>query len=456
MKNATEKLCERIVGIGFDDLTDDALARARQLFLDGLAVAVAGTIKEDPPAILAAHAKEMGGNEIATVIGFDFKTGPVQAAYVNGSSMHVLDFEPMWSPANHQVSTSLPAVLALAEHKGGNGKDIAAALVKGIEMMGWLREASQQFVAKAMRFHPPGLVGPLGAAVAAGHMLGLKPQQLRHALGIASSRTGSLLGNAGTHTKSTHCGLACALGLDAAMLAARGFDANAEILEHDRGYVEMYFGRDVFRFDMLEKYGPPFRVVTPGYAIKMFPSQFGTHFGITAALELHAKIPDPSKIKAVRITGPMMPYIDRAKPETGLAGKFSYQYTVSCALLDGKIVMDTFEDEHRFSAPVEALLDKVTLNMRDDIPGRFEEMYVELEVDLENGETLKTRCNGPRGKWGTPPISVDEHLVKVRDCFDTRLSERDRERVIELGGNLDQLAAKDITEIMGIVACAAK
>ena len=31
----------------------------------------------------------------------------------------------------------------------------------------------------------------------------------------------------------------------------------------------------------------PFRVVEPGYAIKMFPSQFGTHFGITAALELH-------------------------------------------------------------------------------------------------------------------------------------------------------------------------
>ena len=131
MEQATEKLCERIVGVTDTDLTDDAIQRARQLFLDGLAVAVAGTIQEEPPSILAAHAREMGGIEASTVIGFDFKTNPVQAAYVNGSSMHVLDFEPMWSPANHQVSTSLPAVLALAEHLGLSGRDAATRAGQG-------------------------------------------------------------------------------------------------------------------------------------------------------------------------------------------------------------------------------------------------------------------------------------------------------------------------------------
>lgn len=114
MKDATKTLCDRIVGITHKDLTPDAIERARQLFLDGIAVAVAGTIQEEPPSILAAHAKEMGGIEASTVIGFGFKTNPVQATYVNGSSMHVLDFEPMWSPANHQLSTSLPGILALA------------------------------------------------------------------------------------------------------------------------------------------------------------------------------------------------------------------------------------------------------------------------------------------------------------------------------------------------------
>lgn len=453
MKDATKRLCERIVGITHKDLTPDAIARARQLFLDGLAVAVAGTIQEEPPAILAAHAKEMGGIEASTVIGFGFKTTPVQAAYVNGSSMHVLDFEPMWSPANHQLSTSLPGILALAEYKELDGREAATALVKGIEMMGWLREGSGQFDARAIRFHPPGLVGPMGSAVAAGHMLGLTAEQLQSAIGMAGSRCGSLLSNAGTMTKSTHCGLACSLGVDAALLAARGFGAHQEILETPRGYVDMFFGGQFDYETVLEKFGPPFRVVTPGYAIKMFPSQFGTHFVITAGLDLHPKIGGPKRIKAIRLRTPRMEYIDRAKPATGLAGKFSWQYTTVCALLDGKVTMHSFEDEHRFSPAVEALLDKVELTMDDSIPARFEELYVELEVDLDDGTTLKTRCNGPRGKWGTPPITVEEHLVKVRDCLSTRLTERDSERLIELANGFEQLGAKDLREVMKIVSC---
>jgi aconitate decarboxylase len=453
MKDATKRLCERIVGITHEDLTPDAIARARQLFLDGLAVAVAGTIQEEPPAILAAHAKEMGGIEASTVIGFGFKTTPVQAAYVNGSSMHVLDFEPMWSPANHQLSTSLPGILALAEYKDMDGREAATALVKGIEMMGWLREGSGQFDARAIRFHPPGLVGPMGSAVAAGHMLGLTADQLQSAIGMAGSRCGSLLSNAGTMTKSTHCGLACSLGVDAALLAARGFGAHQEILETPRGYVDMFFGGQFDYETMLAKFGPPFRVVTPGYAIKMFPSQFGTHFVITAGLDLHPKIGDPKRIKAIRLRTPKMEYIDRAKPATGLAGKFSWQYTTVCALLDGKVTMNSFEDEHRFSPAVEALLDKVELTMDDSIPARFEELFVELEVDLDDGTTLKTRCDGPRGKWGTPPITVEEHLVKVRDCLSTRLSDRDSERLIELANGFEQLGAKDLREVMKIVSC---
>jgi aconitate decarboxylase len=215
----------------------------------------------------------------------------------------------------------------------------------------------------------------------------------------------------------------------------------------------MFFGGQFDYETMLAKFGPPFRVVTPGYAIKMFPSQFGTHFVITAGLDLHPKIGDPKRIKAIRLRTPKMEYIDRAKPATGLAGKFSWQYTTVCALLDGKVTMNSFEDEHRFSPAVEALLDKVELTMDDSIPARFEELFVELEVDLDDGTTLKTRCDGPRGKWGTPPITVEEHLVKVRDCLSTRLSDRDSERLIELANSFEQLGAKDLREVMKIVSC---
>ena len=97
----TQTLCERIVQTTLGDITKTARIAARRLVLDGLAVAVAGTRQEASPGILASHLREMGGAEAASVIGFGFMTSPVNAAYINGVSMHVLDFEPMWNPANH-------------------------------------------------------------------------------------------------------------------------------------------------------------------------------------------------------------------------------------------------------------------------------------------------------------------------------------------------------------------
>ena len=365
--------------------------------------------------------------------------------------MHVLDFEPMWNPANHQMSTTLPAALALAEARDMGGREVLTALVKGIEMQGWIRQASHQFEARQARFHPPSQVGPMGAAVAAAHMLGLDVMGLRNALGIAASRTGGLLANAGTMTKSTNCGVAVAAGLDAAMLAARGFTGNPDIFEAPQGYVEGLFDEG-FVLEELLNYGPPFRVVEPGYAIKMFPSQYGTHFAITAALELHGRIPEPQAIESVEVVTPQMFYIDRPRPVTGLAGKFSWQYVTSCALLDGRVNMASFEDSRRFAADMEDMLDRVTVDMRADIPARFDQMHVETTVRLKDGSTVQARCDGPRGKWGGPPIRDEDHLVKVRDCLAVRLDEAQAAEVAELAGNIDGLTADDVKRLMSLLS----
>src|SRR5262249_7426022 len=251
------------------DLGALAIAAARRLVLDGLAIAVAGT-EEKAIQILAAHYKEQGGAAQATAIGNGFQLNTVSAAALNGAAMHLLGFEPIWSPANHALSTTLAGVLALAEARGGSGREVLTALVKGVEMQGWIRQASGQFEAKTTRFHPPGAAGPLGAAVATGHILQLDAVRLANAIGIAASRAGSLLANAGTMTKSTHCGHAAALGLESALLAERGFTANAEVFEAAQGYVTALYD-DRFKLDDMLGFGcAPLRIVEPGYAIKMF------------------------------------------------------------------------------------------------------------------------------------------------------------------------------------------
>jgi aconitate decarboxylase len=445
----TATLAARIAATGYEELSAEALAAGRRLVLDGLAVAVAGT-KEEAIGILAAHTRALGGVPEASAIGCGFRTDPVRAAALNGAAMHVLDFEPMWSPATHALSTTLPVALALGEACGLAGREVLTALVKGIEIQGWLREASGQFVPEQLQFHPPGLVGPMGAAVAAGHLLGLDGPKLQHALGIAASRAGSVFSNAGTMTKSTHCGQAAALGLDAAMLAARGFTGDAETFESPQGYGGTFY-KGTYRPDELLKFGPPWRVVSPGFAIKMFPSQFGTHFVITAGLELHRRIADPAAIRAVTLVGPVMPYVNRPMPETGLSGKFSFQYVLAAALLDGKVGIGTFTDATLHRPDLQALLPRITFRMDKDIPARFETMHVEATAELADGRTMSARCDGPRGVWGKPPIPQAEHLAKVRDCLSVRLTQDSVERCITLAGSLDSQTPDGVRKLMALV-----
>ncbi|MBO0742173.1 MAG: MmgE/PrpD family protein, partial [Hyphomicrobiaceae bacterium] len=398
--SVTSQLCDKIAATGYADLDAPVTAAARRLVLDGIAIAVAGS-KEDAIQILAAHFKEQGGAPQATAIANGLRLNTVSAAALNGAAMHVLDFEPMWSPANHALSTTLPGVLALAEARGSNGRELLTALVKGVEIQGWIRQASGQFEARTTRFHPPGAVGPLGSAVAAGHLIGLEAGRLAHALGIAASRAGSVLANAGTMTKSSHCGHASALGLQSALLAEQGFTANVDVFEAPQGYAPAFYD-DRFKAEEMLGFGQrPLRIVEPGYAIKLFPSQFGTHFGITAALELYPQITAAAAIRHVIVTAPVMAYVDRPRPKTGLDGKFSLQYTAAAALLDGKVSIRTFTDERLAEPDMQELLGKFEVRLDPTIPGRFEEMYVDLSVELDSGRMLKTRCHGPRGKWGT-------------------------------------------------------
>jgi 2-methylcitrate dehydratase PrpD len=451
MQDITKNLCHAIVRLTFEALPPPVIAVAKRIILDGVAVAVAGA-HEDGPRIAAEHVKELGGAPASTVIGHGFRTSPVSAAYVNGISMHVLDYEPMWSPPTHATSPTLPTVLALAEREHASGREVITAFIKACELQGRLRVASRQYEPGKLKYHPPGVVGVMGSAVAASHLLHLSAEQLRHALGLAASRAGGVMANVGTMTKATHCGWAAAAGLDAALLARRGFTANTDIFEASNGYADVFFG-DECEVAALLAFGQSYRMVDPGFAIKLFPSQYATHFGVTAALELHGRLAHPETIKAVRITTPVMPYVDRPSPRTGLDGKFSFQYTVATALLDGAVTVQSFTDARRFRRDMEALLPVVSLIQTDTIPGEMEKMWVEVEVELVNGQHLTARCQGPKGFWGLPPLTRDEHLVKVRDCLSTRLSQSQVARCIELADALDELEAEEVRELISILGC---
>lgn len=432
----------------------DAPARAAALSLavDGLSVAALGA-GQAGPRILAADALETGGRPDATLIGHGERVSARDAARVNGAAMHVLDFEPMWNPANHSLSTVLPALLALAEGPhalpagdGALGERLLAALAIGVEAQARLRLASSQFEPADLVFHPPGAVGPIGSAAACAVLLGLDEAHLTHAIGIAASRAGGVLANVGSMTKALHCGQAAAAGLDSALLAARGFTADADALAGPRGFGHAFF-QDGFRPDELMRERSPLHIVEPGPAYKLYPSQYGTHFVISAARDAHRKLPAGARIRRVRLISPPMPYVDRPEPASGLAGKFSFQYTAAAALLDGTVGVESFTDTRRFAPDMTELLPKVQVEPDAGREGRFDRMVLDIMIELEDGGEIRTRCDGPPGIWGRP---ADPALLeaKARDCLNAAFRPATALPALEAARRMDGLDRAGVRNLM--------
>ncbi len=447
-KNSTARLAARICKIDYDSLDAGTVETVKRLVADGIAVAMAGT-REEPPAIVAGYTRDLRAAPVSTVWGFGFRTTPYHAAYANAVSMHVLDFEPMSNPPTHAVSPTVPPALALAEAHHVDGREIIAACAKGFEMQGRVLLAGNP-ERGSFPFHTPGVVGLMGSAVAASHILHLDPAQLANALGIAASRCSGLPANTGSMVKCTHCGNAAAAGLEAALLAARGFAAHPNILEAPHGYVSTFFPAH-FDYDALFKYGEPFRCVDPGMALKFYPSKYPTHFAITAALEIRAEIPDPAAIRKIRITTPEILDANRPQPRVGLEGKFSFQYTLAAALLDGKVGIDSFTDERRFRADLVRLLEITEVVYDKSIPKDTRRMHIELEITLADG-TRRTRiCHKPPGTWGIP-VNSEQHRAKLRDCLGARLPEPKLGQTLDLLNRLEQLSSQETAQLLELLA----
>ncbi len=447
--NVTLAIAERVCPITYADLNAETVSVAKRLIADGVAVAIAGSM-EEPPRILADFAVNQGRAQRATVWGFGFKTTPVEAAYVNAASMHVLDFEPMSNPPTHAVSPTVPVAFALAESRHVDGREIIAACAKGFEMQGRVLLAADP-KRGALPFHTPGVIGVMGSTVAAAHMMKLTPQQLTHAFGVAASRCGGLSANTASMVNCTHCANVAAAGVEAAGLAARGFTANPDIFDAAHGYVDTFF-KAHFDYELLLQYGNLYRCVDPGMAIKFYPSKYPTHFAIAAALEARAAVGAAENIRAIRIVTPEISDADRPKPRTGLEGKFSFQYVTAAALLDGVIGSATFADERCFSADMVALLDKITLQQDAGISTDTRRMHVRIEVTLNDGTVVSRTCHKPPGTWGEP-IPAALHRAKIHDCLSVRLAEPKLSQVIEMLDHLERLATPDVADLCALLSC---
>jgi len=422
---------------GFEDLPPEAVVQAKRAILDTLGVALAGC-REEGPSIVARLAHERAASGRASVLGWPLRLPPQEAALVNGTAAHALDYDDVnASMRGHPSAPVLPAALALAQETGQGGRALVLAFVLGVEV-----EAKVGTVMGgrhyALGWHPTSTLGTLGAAAACAKLLGLDAQRTQMALGIAASMACGVRANFGTMTKPLHVGLAARNGVEAAMLAAQGFTASEEALESPEGFVHAFLGGQAGEAH-LPPLGQPYDLVQPGLGQKRYPCCYATHRALDAALDLAPHV-DPAHIARVQVRvsrGTLMP-LRRELPRTGLEGKFSMQYCVAAALLDGHIGLATFTDQ-AVARPQAARLMGLVQVQEDDSPGADPlNMWAEVTVHTSDGGQRSARVEIPKGD-PRRPLTWEELADKFRDCASLHLPPARAEEALALISRLEEV-----------------
>lgn len=438
--DVTRKLADFVADTPSAAIGTKACEQAKRAFLDTIGVTLAGC-REEGPGIVAAMVRDQGGAEEATVFGAGFRAPATQAALANGTAAHALDYDDVTvNMRGHPSVPLVPALLALGEKLGSNGSDVLDAYVLGFEVECNLGRAIGG-LHYALGWHATSTLGTVGAAAACARLLRLDAEGTRNALGIAASLASGLQQNFGTMTKPLHAGWAAHNGLLAAELACRGFGSDAQALEGPSGFLRaMSAGREIDAVEAVRGFGEPWEVVEPGIGVKLYPCCYATHRSIDAAREVRGHpgfdMRSIDKVELHLSKGTLVPLIARV-PETGLEAKFSLEYCVAAALLDGALKLASFTDGAALRSDVRGLAARVEAVEDGPALAYPIEGWARAVVQMRDAGAFEAEVSAPRGDPKNPP-SWGELEGKFRDCAAIALDEAEIETALGAVKSMDE------------------
>jgi 2-methylcitrate dehydratase PrpD len=431
--------------------------RARRMAVDAI-TDCAGCILAGVAEPLVAPLLEVvttGEAGAVPLLGLGLRAAPADAALVNGTLAHALDYDDTNHPGvAHPTSVLLPALLsAAALRPEATGAELVTAYIIGVEVIGKLGTALNPAHYKR-GWHATSTFGSLAAAAACASLLRLDEERAAVALSVAGSSASGLRANFGTMTKPLHAGMAARNGVLAAMLARAGWTANPAAVEHPSGYLSAFRGEAEPRAAALSAWGEAPEILSEyGLALKPFPSCGATHPGIEAALLLRPRIGDVSRIRRLRLgvaEAALRPLI-YVEARTGLQGKFSLHYCVAAALVHGKVTLATFHDAAVGDPRVQALMARTVM----EVDGRVRddpEYATVIEAELEDGgrvEQLVPLAMGKPARW----FDAARLHAKVTDCLRHAVPSTPDAEAAALFAALQSVdAARPVAELFALLA----
>jgi len=419
---ASEKLAAFAASVQYDALPKSVQQKVLLHLLDTLGVGLAATVEEFAMRARSAIAALVGrGRGRASVWGASSSWPAPWAALFNGMLAHGLDFDDTHAEAVLHVSTTVvPAALAVAEATATSGGEFLAAIAAGMEVNARIGIAAPGGF-HDRGFHPTGVCGAYGAAVAAARAMRLDAGAMVHTLGLAGSQaagTLEFLGD-GSWSKRLHAGWAAHAGIVAAQLGREGFVGPRATLEGRFGLYRTHLGDAGWDVSAATRdLGQNWRLLE--ISLKPYPACHMVHAHIDAARVLRGRpgfrVDEIERIEADiherAVPVVCEPLEAKRAPRTDYEAKFSLPYVVASMLVRGHVGVADFTPAAIADEAVRALAARV--EYRPDASSQYPRYFDGgLRIRFRNGDVWEHREAINRGH-PDKPLGRDEVIEKFR------------------------------------------
>jgi 2-methylcitrate dehydratase PrpD len=445
----TQDLGHFVANISFERLPGEACDVARTGFIDCIATMIAGA--GDPAPQLLRKALQASGGDASLYFSGERAPAP-EAAWINGTAGHALDYDDVASLRGHPSTVLVPAILAEGEALGASGRAMLTAYVAGYETwaeLAW-RDPGHHH---RKGWHPTGIFGPIGAAAACAVLRRLDAARATNALALAASQSSGIMANFGTMTKPFHAGRSAHSGLMAARLAEVGFTASPDALEHPQGFLSAVSpAGEVDRDTPARGLGTEWKIVKYRLGIKKYPACYCTHRALDAMLELLARRPlQPAQIAkiTVSVSDTHALILRNHRPQTGLEAKFSIEFAMAAAVIGRRAGLAEYTDAFVRRPEVQDLMPRVSLetNQSYDPEVSGASVWDQVRIDLVGGGSVESeRIHRAKGH-ADRPLSEAELFEKFRTCLDAGGARIAPNVLFDRLKHLEDLSARELTAV---------
>jgi 2-methylcitrate dehydratase PrpD len=324
-------LARLLTAMRFADLPPKAVEHAKMIVASTIASAASGSLIASA-RIVRDLVKEQGGKPEATV-WFDGVRLPVaSAARVNAmlSDAAASDDSDLRNVA-HTGTTVACTGLAVAERTGASCQDLLCAIVAGYEAAGRIGAA---LGANRRGFHASVIVA-FGGVVTAARLLGLTDVQMAHAISLVATTMGGLAIGTNSWAREYQAGNAALAAVNAAQAAARGYTANADMLEAPRGFLAVFGGDTADVASLTSESGKRWDILTY-LAIKLVPGAHAFHPSVEAAVNAarQANVA-PDQVVSILVAGSQARGVVAGQPPQDMVEAIhSLPYFIASAVAD--------------------------------------------------------------------------------------------------------------------------